>query len=140
MAHSAAVDSCVTIGGVTGELVNRGRVYGAIEASADLIRMFGRGADRGLALDDFLNEADAVLLKWFRRADPQSFGYELCEMDNDYCSSPWLRSARLSPSTPVLSCNAAPNRGRIPRSLSFVSLILLARLGSRSLSRRRRTP
>lgn len=135
MPHSGAADSCVTVGGVTGELVNRERVFAAIEAGADLVRAFGRVSQRRLGGDreSLALEVDGVLLKWFRRANPETLGYEVCDITNDYCSSPWLETARLSPAGPVLSCTTTPNRSRIPASLSLFALLLLLRLAPRTL-------
>ncbi|MFT5355703.1 MAG: hypothetical protein ACI9KE_002922 [Polyangiales bacterium] len=133
MPHSAAADSCVTVGGVTGELVNRERVFAAIEAGADLVRAFNRGGQRNMAGEELALEVDAVLLKWFRRSNPETLGYEVCDMSNDYCSSPWLETARLSPAGPVLSCTTTANRSRIPVSLSVLAFVLLLRLAPRTL-------
>lgn len=137
MAHSAAADSCVTVGGVTGELVNRDRVFAAMEAGADLVRAFVRVSERRIANQEFLTaEVDAVLLKWFRRSQPEALGYEVCNMENDYCASPWLETARLSPAGPVLSCSATPNQTRIPTGLSLLCLGLMLRLAPRTFRRR----
>lgn len=138
MAHSAAADSCLIVGGITGELVNRDRVFAAIEAGGELVQAFIRVAERrssdAAALD---LEVDAVLLKWFRRSDPEALGYEVCDKGNDYCESPWLETARLSPAGPVLSCSSTPNRGRVPAGLSLLCLALLLRLTGRSFPFRR---
>lgn len=132
IAHSNAVDSCAIVASVTGGVVNRDRVFAAIEAVADLIRAFVRAITDLRAGETDLTvlaaEVEAVLLKWLQLADPADLGdFTECSEANDYCDSPWLESARLEPATPVLGCSAGPTSPSALAGLVFLGLLALAR-------------
>jgi len=132
MAHSGAADSCVIVSGVTGEVVNRARVFAATEASAELGRAFGRAIidlrEGQTDVSVLIAEIDGVLLKWLRLADPSALGdFSECTEANDYCDSPWLEVARLKPTAPILGCSAAPAPTTFA-ALAFVLVLGLARV------------
>lgn len=109
MPHSAATDACALVPDETGELVNRDRVFAAVEATADLLRAFTRYLELRQTdpenTDRVEAEFSAVLAKWMRLEDPSNLGdFDECVQENDYCDSPWLGLARLRPAGPVLPC------------------------------------
>ncbi len=132
IAHSNAVDSCAIVASVTAGVVNRDRVFAAIEAVADLIRAFARAITELRAGerdgDVLMAEVEAVLLKWLQLADPADLGdFTECTEANDYCDSPWLEEARMDPATPVLGCNASTISPSALAGLVFLGLLTTAR-------------
>ncbi len=122
MAHSAAADSCRALLGSEGGLTNHERVFGAVDAVADLTRAFWREA-----ADPGAGAIEGVQSKWLELAEPTDLGeHDECVAANDYCDSPWLDVARLEPAKPILGCRvgtaASPDGVTLLLALSLLAI------------------
>ncbi len=138
--HSSAADGCLAVGEVVGEIVKRDRVVAALEATADFLRAFERLVavlrEDPADVREAMTGLRSVLLKWTTLADPSELGdFDACTVDNDYCDSPWLESARIGPATPVLPC--ATREGRTAPWVTVAWVVAAAGAFTRRGARRR---